>query len=616
MKKTIVLVISFIVLFSTVFSFAYADSDNSYYIKEFDMSISIPKEFVVFTRDIKSDDPNLAKFGVTRDSLVSNMKARDNYLDALTEDRQTEIYICINKNIGIDEFSSMSDAMLKEVARALYSELQNQGVTVTKDEVYHHSQTTFIKLYGSYSISGTTTHIREYCTVYGGNLIMITMASYAGPISASYESGLQSAIDSIRFDSSKTSTSPEPSQTASSSSFMYTDQKTGLQFTVPAGWKEEPLSKKRNTIDAKFVSETDIFAHIFYGSIDMWESIPESEKSGLSRADVNSSLFSSEEIEAILGSYYSGSTAVSISNVKTVTYNGIEYYYLESETSSNGITLPITQLIRIDNGYTYLFQYYGTRDSDYYTDFKNLMNSAVYTATPVAAVTAAPSATAKPTATVKPVATAKPVATEKPYATIPSQVSNYNRNSANAGMWATIIGIALWALVPGFIARKKGRSFAGYYFLSFLITPLVTMIITLCLKDRNKESEKSCSVKQDVVPAENPIVPQPAQKNGMEDNEFLHKVPSTKVPAEPLVSSAPATSVQPLDDLTISIQESDNNPDELESNQAVVPAEAVDNDIPAAEPEQEGQSLLFCRYCGFKLLDNSEFCSHCGKKVR
>ena len=48
----------------------------------------------------------------------------------------------------------------------------------------------------------------------------------------------------------------------------------------------------------------------------------------------------------------------------------------------------------------------------------------------------------------------------------------------------TLIGIALWALIPGFIAKKKYRSFWGYYFLSFLISPLITMIIALCVSDK------------------------------------------------------------------------------------------------------------------------------------
>ena len=66
-------------------------------------------------------------------------------------------------------------------------------------------------------------------------------------------------------------------------------------------------------------------------------------------------------------------------------------------------------------------------------------------------------------------------------------------------MIPTIIGITLWALIPGFIARKKGRNFWAYFFLSFLITPLISMIITICLKDKwdhwvstAQSSEKQC----------------------------------------------------------------------------------------------------------------------------
>lgn len=50
-----------------------------------------------------------------------------------------------------------------------------------------------------------------------------------------------------------------------------------------------------------------------------------------------------------------------------------------------------------------------------------------------------------------------------------------------------IVGVLLWALVPGFIALVKGRSFLAYYLLSLLITPLVTMIITICLSNLNKQ---------------------------------------------------------------------------------------------------------------------------------
>ncbi len=50
--------------------------------------------------------------------------------------------------------------------------------------------------------------------------------------------------------------------------------------------------------------------------------------------------------------------------------------------------------------------------------------------------------------------------------------------------FSVLIGIALWALIPGFIAKRKYRSFWGYYLLSFLISPLITMIIALCVSDK------------------------------------------------------------------------------------------------------------------------------------
>ena len=51
-----------------------------------------------------------------------------------------------------------------------------------------------------------------------------------------------------------------------------------------------------------------------------------------------------------------------------------------------------------------------------------------------------------------------------------------------------IFGIALWSLIPGFIAKNKGRSFWLYYFLGFIITPLITTIITLCLSKQGLEN--------------------------------------------------------------------------------------------------------------------------------
>lgn len=72
-----------------------------------------------------------------------------------------------------------------------------------------------------------------------------------------------------------------------------------------------------------------------------------------------------------------------------------------------------------------------------------------------------------------------------------ADVYNYTYNSGNTAIIASLIGIALWALIPGFIARNKGRSFWAYYFLSFLISPLITIIIAACRSNLNAVYEGS-----------------------------------------------------------------------------------------------------------------------------
>lgn len=59
------------------------------------------------------------------------------------------------------------------------------------------------------------------------------------------------------------------------------------------------------------------------------------------------------------------------------------------------------------------------------------------------------------------------------------------------------ITIAFWALIPAFIALAKKRSFFAYYFLSLIITPILTLIIVLCLSPLSPQPRKS-RIKDDV----------------------------------------------------------------------------------------------------------------------
>lgn len=595
MKKITLLIVSIVLVFTMVISPVFADSDNSYYLKELDLTVTIPKEFTVFTRDMKTDDPNLAKYGFTKDFLLSTMKTQHTYIEALSSDGLTEMYVAMFEDSGMSDFSTQSDATLKTMMDELMPQYASMGITMTKSELYHHSQTKFIKMYGEHPVSGMTVYTRQYSTVYNGHTYNFTMQSFSGKITSSQEKALQSVVDSAVFR--KQSAGGSTSET--SKTFDYKDSKTGLKFTVPAGWKEEPLSKKRETIDVKFVSEGAAFAEIMYGSIDMWSSIPESDRAGMNRSDVNNTLFSLEDISVMMGSYSSGTTTISYNDITTVTYNGSEYFCLKANTSSSGITIPMTQLMKIDNGYIYLFQYYGDRTGENYNGFESLLKSIVYS-TPQASATTTPKPTAKPTTAT--------YNTSNSGSNSPSYTS-YNRTNNYSGLkWATIIGIALWALIPGFIAKKKGRSFWGYYFLSFVITPLVTMIITLCLKDRNKVNTASDF---DIQTDQKRPVTEPIAESNKDTIEHNTDEPIDNPNAVGVAEPAPIENkVETTTEAESKNKESNQGEDTTAQSAEEISAEDA-NPTP-----DDNKTLRFCRYCGFELLENSEFCSHCGKKVR
>lgn len=123
--------------------------------------------------------------------------------------------------------------------------------------------------------------------------------------------------------------------------------------------------------------------------------------------------------------------------------------------------------------------------------------------------------------------------------------------------WTSMIGIALWALLPGFIAKKKGRSFLAYYLFSFVITPLITTIITLCLSKKTEEAAPS-STRETIIETK--------------------KMPSDEVAGQ----------------------------DSAGQN--------ANDDISNEEPTSP-RRIMYCRRCGRKLIEGSEFCSKCGNQI-
>lgn len=341
-------------------------AQKEYRLDDLGLSVSIPKKYDVVTRATSADSAIFKKWGKSKTEVISQFEASSIYLNAVSSYNE-EIVVTMMEN-SMDNLSLFSDTALKTIASGLVNEYSNYGFNVSKYEIYHHSQAKFIKIY--FTDSAKTVHGLQYYTIYDGKAMNFTMRSYTGGLSSQQKSTIKKVVDSIKYDSEP----PKSKETEETEAFLYTDKDTNTTYTVPANWKQEPFYETREYSDVKFVSVKEQGCIIVYGSTDMWEEMPDTDKIGYTRADLNNSLFTETDIAEMYGT--------TMDKVSFVEYNGIRYYKVEitSTQEAYGLDFSITttQLVYIHNGWMYTFQFMGTSDHKLYSDFEKLLNSVKY----------------------------------------------------------------------------------------------------------------------------------------------------------------------------------------------------------------------------------------------
>lgn len=357
--QTIILIIVTCTIPFTMVSAA----SNTYKIDELGLEVSFPSDFTIITEDISSSDPIFDRLGTTKSALISKFKSGNIYMNAIPNNSSTEEIVVTMTNGVFDNLSVFSDGTLKTLASSLTKEYENYGITVTKYDVYQHSQAKFIRIY--FTDTANSAYGLQYYTNYGAKAMNFTMRSYNGPISSRQESTIKTVVDSIKYN-----TDP-PEQT---NSIEYLDKDTGVKFTVPANWPEKELSKEREFIDVKFASTEEEGLAIMYGSVDLWSQMSASDKAGYSRSDFDNSQFTISDMEE----YF----AVGTGKVSKVTYNGAEYFITTQsatqEMYGTEFTIDMTRVVRFRNGWLHEFQFGGTRDNPYFSDFEALLNTVEY----------------------------------------------------------------------------------------------------------------------------------------------------------------------------------------------------------------------------------------------
>lgn len=367
MKKGIIGLFALILSFSLLSIPVFASS-NSYALDELGLVVTIPSKYDVVTQDTSPNSSIFSDRGLSGSDIIEQFKANGIYLNALANDGSNEEIVVTMADGVFDNLSEFSNTSLKTLASSLVEGYESYGLTITSYDIYEHSQAKFIRIH--FIDETNSVYGLQYYTNYDAKTINFTLRSYSGDISQTQEETIKCVVDSIVFD-----TDPVPAPIVpETEAFLYTDTDTNTKFTVPANWYEDELSKNREYIDVKFASGEEEGLVIMYGSTDLWSSMSSSDKIGLKRSDFDSSQFTVSDMEEYFG--------VDAGKVSKATYNGTEYFTAvqscKQEMYGTSFLVEITRVVRFHNGWLYEFQFSGTKDSDYFSEFEKLLNSVQY----------------------------------------------------------------------------------------------------------------------------------------------------------------------------------------------------------------------------------------------
>lgn len=199
LKKLLLLVISFLFIIGCSVS---ASETVTYNIKEIDVNVDIPAEYLVFTRNIKDDDPALQKSGLTKDFILSYLESGNMYLCAMPEDNEFEIYLSyITTDENVPSFSELTPEGEKTLIRSITDNLAVSNMQPSNFSFYDNNGKMFIK----YEIQqNKTDYMLSHSTLYDKKNINIMLRPASGQFTDEQRNIIEEIANSINY-----ATSPE-----------------------------------------------------------------------------------------------------------------------------------------------------------------------------------------------------------------------------------------------------------------------------------------------------------------------------------------------------------------------------------------------------------------------
>ena len=144
MKRKTVLFI----LIAALLAFAVHAADTvNIRLDELGMSLDVPADCSVFTRNMSPDDPALAEYGIDLEQMNQLMAERSIYLDLLSDDPAYEGLVTMVPNV-VESMTLFDEDTLESLKEPLTNEYEANGMTVDSVDYFTNDQAVFFRTEG------------------------------------------------------------------------------------------------------------------------------------------------------------------------------------------------------------------------------------------------------------------------------------------------------------------------------------------------------------------------------------------------------------------------------------------------------------------------------------
>ena len=414
-----------------------ADDVTEYRIDEIGLTVEIPNDFAVFTREIDENDPALPKYGLTKDFVLSSFQEDNIYLSALNESGGPDVIIRAFENNYYISTEDEDDLLWWE---RFYTE-NVPGYTMLNNALYSAPQRNWCCFH--YTITNDDqTQDHAISLVYATEASIYTFLYYSvgAPLPEGSAALMQSIVDSAIFD--EDAENAEPNWTTRVGPFTYENEDFEISFRVSSGWAQY-LDDTMGADEAYFYSSDNEMRYFTLDIYDYWAELSEEDQDAIDPTVIDTQYFLPNDLAALFG-YPSGSFSRARYG-DTLYFTGHDVYDQEGYDP-----YTYTFFITVHNGYIYWFEFEGTTDDTQFADVEQMLSSLTFFSDePASAVSTAP----------EPAAEAEPVSAQEPDDEAVPTIPEPALTVPSALYWA--IGLALaaiLAIVLVHILRRQERT--------------------------------------------------------------------------------------------------------------------------------------------------------------